>query len=146
MQEESKMTNKPKWYTPVVVLALIWNLLGCMAYLSDVRLTPEDLAKMSAAQQALYASRPAWAVAATAFAVWGGALGCIGLIVLKRWSYPILLISLVGVIVQDVALFGISKAASQAGVVAIVLQGVVLLVAVGLVFLARKAIRLGWIS
>jgi hypothetical protein len=68
------------------------------------------------------------------------------LIVRKRWSYPILLISLVGVIVQDVALFGFSKAASQAGTVAIVLQGVVLLVAVGLVFLARKAIRLGWIS
>jgi hypothetical protein len=140
------MEAAPKWFRPVAVVALIWNLLGCLAYLSDVTLTPEDVAKMSAAQQALYASRPAWAVAATAVAVWGGALGCVGLILRKRWSTLLLLASLAGVVVQDIALFGLSEAASQAGPTVIALQGLVLVIAVGLVALARRAERQGWLS
>ena len=64
------MRAAPKWFTPVAVIALLWNVLGCIAYLSDVTLSPEDVAKMSAAQQALYAARPAWAVGATALAAW----------------------------------------------------------------------------
>ena len=140
------MERVPKWYLPLAIIALLWNLLGCAAYLSDAMLTPADLAKLTAAQQAMHAARPAWSVAATAIAVWGGAVGCIGLIMRKRWSSPILAASLAGVIVQDVSLFGLSKAAAPAGGVAIVLQGLVLLVAVGLVLLARKASARGWSS
>lgn len=140
------MNPAPKWYLPVAILALLWNLLGCAAYLGDVMLTPDDIAKMSPAQQALYAARPAWAVSATAIAVWGGAAGCLGLVLRKRWALPLLLLSLAGVIVQDVALFGLSSAGSQAGTVAYVLQGLVLAIAIGLVLLARKAIARGWIA
>ena len=140
------MNPAPKWYLPVAILALLWNLLGCAAYLGDVMLTPDDIAKMSPAQQALYAARPAWAVSATAIAVWGGAAGCLGLVLRKRWALPLLLLSLAGVIVQDVALFVLSSAAAQAGTVAYVLQGLVLAIAIGLVLLARKAIARGWIA
>ena len=52
------MEQPPKWFLPVGIAALLWNLLGCAAYLSDVMLTPEDVAKMTADQQALYAARP----------------------------------------------------------------------------------------
>jgi len=140
------METAPKWFRPVAVAALIWNLLGCFAYLSDVTLTPDDVAKMSAAQQALYASRPAWAVAATAIAVWGGALGCIGLIMRKRWATVVLLASLAGVVVQDIALFGLTDAASQAGPAVLGLQGLVLVIALALVALGRNAQRHGWLS
>lgn len=140
------MNPAPKWYLPVAILALLWNLLGCVAYLGDVMLTPDDIAKMSPDQQALYAARPAWAVAATAIAVWGGAAGCLGLVLRRRWALPLLLLSLAGVIVQDVALFVVSSAAAQAGTVAYVLQGLVLAIAIGLVLLARKAIARGWIA
>jgi hypothetical protein len=136
----------PKWFMPVAVVALLWNLLGCAAYLSDVMLTPEALAKMSAAQQAMYAARPAWSVAATAIAVWGGAAGCVGLIMRKRWASPLLIASLAAVIVQDVWLFGLSAGAAQAGAVAFVLQGLVLLVAIGLAMLGRNASARGWIA
>jgi hypothetical protein len=140
------METAPKWFRPVAVAALIWNLLGCFAYLSDVTLTPDDVAKLSAAQQALYASRPAWAVAATAIAVWGGALGCIGLIMRKRWATVVLLASLAGVVVQDIALFGLTDAASQAGPAVLGLQGLVLVIALALVALGRNAQRHGWLS
>ncbi len=140
------MSPVPKWYLPITILALLWNLMGCAAYLSDVMLTPEDIARMPAAQQALYAARPAWAVAATAIAVWGGAAGCIGLIWRKRWAMPLLIASLLGVIAQDIGLFALSGVALQGATVVMVLQGLVLLVAIGLVLLARKASARGWIA
>lgn len=140
------MDTAPKWYLPAAIAALLWNLLGCYEYLSDVTLTPEDIAKMSAAQQAMYAARPAWAVAVFAIAVWGGALGCLGLVLRKRWAQPLLIASLVAVILQDVALFLMAGAATQAGPAVFVLQGLVLVVAIALVMLGRKAIARGWIN
>ncbi len=35
---------------PIAVLALLWSVLGCAAYLSDVRLTAEDVATKAAAE------------------------------------------------------------------------------------------------
>jgi hypothetical protein len=140
------MNTAPKWFLPVAGVALLWNLVGCAAYLSDVMLTPEDLAKMDAAQQALYASRPAWAVAATAVAVWGGAAGCVGLLLRRRWALPLLYASLAGLVVQNLGLFVISDAASLVGPGVYALQGMVLLIAIGLVLLARRAIARSWIA
>ena len=140
------MTATPKWLKPVGIVALIWNLIGCAAFVMDLRLTPGDVAKLSAAQQAMYAARPVWSVAATGVAVCAGALGCVGIIAGKRWAYPLLVLSLLGVILQDVSLFGMSGAMSQAGSTAIILQCFVLAVALGLVLLTSKATRSGWLS
>jgi len=137
------MEKAPKWYLPVSILALLWNLLGCAAYLSDVMLTPEDIAAMDATQRALYESRPPWAVAATAVAVWGGAAGSLGLILRKRWAALLLELSLAGVIVQDIGLFVLSGV--NPGTAVLAMQGMVLLIAIGLVVLSRKAIARRWI-
>jgi hypothetical protein len=140
------MGPTPKWYLPVAIVALLWNLMGCAAYLADVMMSPADVAKLTVAQQAMYASRPAWSVGATAIAVWIGALGCVGLIMRKRWATPLLMVSLLGVIGQDVYLFMMSGAAAQAGPVVFVLQGLVLVISIALVFLGRKATARGWIG
>lgn len=140
------MSTSPRWFRPVAVVALVWNLLGCAAYLADVRISPERLGKMTPAQQALYASRPSWAVAATATAVWFGAAGCLGLVLRKKWAASLLVVSLVGVVAQDVWLFVTSDVAGGAGAVAFVMQGLVLVVSVSLVILARRSAAAGWLS
>ena len=140
------MNKAAKWFIPVAVVALIWNLIGCAAYLFDVMLTPEDLAKMTEAQQAMYAARPGWSVAATAVAVWFGVAGCVGLILRKKWSLPLLVISLLGVVVQDVSLFVLSDTGALAGGAVYVMQGIVLLIAIGLVFMSRLGIRREWLA
>lgn len=140
------MTQPPKWFRIVAILALLWNLLGCAAYLVDAMMTPEDVAQLSAAQQELYASRPSWAVGATAVAVWLGALGSLGLILRKRWATIVLVLSLLGVIAQDYWLFVASGAARLAGPVPAILQGFVLLVAIALVALSLRASKRGWLA
>jgi hypothetical protein len=137
------MNTAPKWFLPVAVIALLWNLLGCVAYLGDALMTPEDVAGLDAAQQALRAERPAWSVAATAVAVWAGAAGCLGLILRRRWATPLLIASLIAVIVQDFSLFILGSAGNDPVVLS--MQGLVLLIAIGLVVLARRASRLGWL-
>lgn len=70
----------------ISVLALLWNLLGVMAYIMQVTMTPEALQALPAEQQALYTNVPAWATAAFAVAVWGSTLGCILLLLRKKLS------------------------------------------------------------
>ena len=139
------MEKAPKWFVPVAVVALLWNLLGCFAYIVDVTITPEALARMTAAQQAMHAARPAWSVAATAFAVWFGAAGCIGLIAKKLWATPLFAISLIGIVCQDISLFMLSGSTPM-DQTALVLQGLVLLVGVALLLLARRASAMKWVA
>lgn len=140
------MNASPTWFKAVSVLALLWNLLGCLAFAADLRLTPDDLAKLPEAQQALYAARPAWALAATAAAVLGGALGCLGLLFGKRWAQALLWLSLLGIVAQDIGLFVLADGARLAGPFAVAMQSLVLLVGIGLVALARRAAARGWLT
>ena len=139
------MNSPPKWFKVIAVVALLWNLLGCFAFVSDLRLSPEDVAHLSKAQQALYNARPGWAVASTALAVLGGALGCIGLLLSKSWALPLFIVSLVGIFVQDYGLFILAHGATLAGPAAIVLQGLVLAIAVGLILFEQKGHR-SWLA
>jgi hypothetical protein len=57
----------------------------------------------------------------------------------------VLLLSLLGILVQDFGLFALVDGASLAGPVAVILQGIVLAIGIGLVLLARKGIARGWL-
>ncbi len=139
------MNAAPAWFKVVAVLALLWNVLGCVAFFADLHLSPAELAQLPEAQQALYAARPAWAVAATGLAVFGGVLGCLGLLLRRKWAVVVLALSLLGIVVQDFGLFVLVDGASLAGPVAVVMQAVVLLVGIALLLLARKASARGWL-
>jgi len=139
------MNKPPRWFFVVAVIALLWNLLGCLAFAMDASLSAADVARMPESQQALYNARPTWAVAATGLGVLGGALGCIGLLLRRKWALPLFVASLVGILVQDFGLFVLVDGAKLAGMVAVVLQGLVLLIAIGLILLARKGIARGWL-
>lgn len=140
------MNKAPKWFTAVAIVALLWNLLGCFAFFADLQLSLQDVTKLSAAQQALYNARPGWAVAATALAVFGGAIGCIGLLLRKKWALTLFLLSVIGILVQDFGLFVLVNGAALAGPVAVVLQLLVLGIAIGLVLLSRRAIARAWLA
>ena len=140
------MNAPPKWLKPVAVLALLWNLLGLAAFGMDLSLSAADITKLPAAQQELYASRPAWAVAATALAVIAGAGGSLGLLLRKKWAFPILAASLLGILVQDLSLFVLTDGARLGGPAVIAMQGIVLAVGIALVLLSRKGVKAGWLA
>ncbi len=133
------MASAPKWSTVVAILALIWNLLGVLGVRADLM---TDVAALPAEQQALHAARPGWSVLGSVLAVGAGTLGCVALLLRKRWALWAFVLSLVGVVLQDI---GLLMALSLIGTTPLVLQALVLLIALGLIALARKAIRNTWI-
>jgi len=139
------MNKAPKWFTAIAIVALLWNLLGSLAFASDLRVSAQDAAKMSPAQQALYNARPGWAMAATGLATVGGVIGCIGLLMRKKWALAFFALSLIGILLQDFGLFVLVNGAALAGTAAVVLQSLVLCIAIGLILLTRTAIARGWL-
>ncbi len=139
------MNKPPPWFAVLAVLALLWNLAGLFAVVADLKLSAAEIAALPLDQQALYRARPGWSVVASVVAVVGGTLGCIGLLLRRRWAVPALAASLVGVVVQDIGIFVVAGAASVAGPVPMVLQSVVFAIAVGLLLLARRAGARSWL-
>jgi hypothetical protein len=137
------MNNPPKWFVPVAVVALLWNLIGLAALAMDAMADP---AALTPAQQALIASTPLWAKIGSWVGVGAGTLGSLGLVLRKGWAVMLLTISFAGVIVQDVWLFLLADVSSAYGSAPLVMQGIVLLIAIGLVSLARSARAKGWLS
>jgi uncharacterized membrane protein len=136
----------PTWFLVVAGIALVWNLMGVMAYIAQVTMSPEALAALPAEQQALLASTPAWATGAFALAVFGGALGSLALLIRKTWAFPLLLISLAAVIVQLFHAFFMSKSIEVFGPGGMIMPLMVIVIAAYLLFLAKQAKAKGWLA
>lgn len=96
-------TNKPGiGFWIISIIALIWNAMGVMAYIGQAYMTDDMLQALPEAEQAFYANIPAWVTAAFAISVFAGLLGCIGLLVRKKWAVSLFILSFIGVIAQQV--------------------------------------------
>ena len=145
MSEENK-NNSPKWFMIVSAILLIWNLLGVMAYIMQVMMSPETLAALPEEQRQLYEDTPAWATAAFAVAVNFGALGCVLLLLRKNLAGLFLQLSLAGVLVQMFHSFFMSKSFEVFGPGGLVMPVMVIVIAIYLVVLAVKANTKRWTS
>ena len=137
----------PVWYWIVSVVALLWNLMGAMAYLSQAYMSDEVKAALPAERMELMENMPAWATAAFAFAVWGGVLGCLGLLLRKKWAKPVLVVSLIGILIQMGYSFFMTNAVEVYGTVeGVVMPIIVIVIGIGLVLFSKSALNKGWIS
>ena len=128
-------------------VALVWNLIGVMIFYMQVNASPEDLAQYyNETELAFLTSIPSWATAANAIAVIAGALGCVLLLMRRIWAVPMFIISLLGIVVQDIHAFVIADGIAVWGAGAAVLRLVVLVIAVGLILYSRVAREKHWIE
>ena len=139
-------SKAPKWFMIVAAVLLVWNLLGVMAYIMQVMMSPETLAALPEEQRQLYENTPAWATAAFAVAVNFGALGCVLLLLRKNLAGLFLQLSLTGVLVQMFHSFFMSKSFEVFGPGGLVMPVMVIVIAIYLVVLAAKARTNRWTS
>lgn len=142
----SETIKAPTWFTVVAAVMLLWNLLGVMAYIAQVTMTPEALAALSEAERQLYETTPVWATAAYAIAVNGGVLGCLLLLLRKNLAALFLQLSLVAVIVQMAYSIYIPESYEVYGPAGFIMPVMVLIIAIYLVTLAAKAKARRWTS
>lgn len=75
-------------------LGLLWHLGGCLNYIMQTN--PDNVAQMPELYQLIINTRPSWATVAFALAVFGGAVGCILLLLRRRVAVSVLVVSLIG--------------------------------------------------
>jgi hypothetical protein len=140
------MKKPPSWFYIVAVLALLWNVAGLLAVVADLQLSAADIAALPPEQQAVYAARPLWSVIGSVVAVAAGTLGCLLLLMRKRWATLLLGLSLAGVVIQDLGIFVVARAAKTGDITPLVLQSLVLVIAVALLLFARRAHARAWLA
>lgn len=126
----------PAWLRIVAALGLLWNLIGVYFYLMAVGVLGGGDPNMSAA------AMPPWVTGAFAIAVFGGALGCLLLAMLKRMATLLLVLSLLAVLVQDVWAFGMRPGGDDNMVLSLAVN----LIAILLAWLSWTAGKKGWLS
>ena len=123
-------------------VGLIWNVLGAINFV--VQMNPDSLAAYREVEQALIVGRPAWATVAFALAVFGGALGCLMLLLKKSAAFYLFIASLLGVIVTMIHTLGVDVDFGLGEILGIILMP--LLVAAFLIWYSRRARSKRWIS
>jgi hypothetical protein len=124
----------PAWLRIVGGLGLLWNLIGVYFYLVHVGVVGGG----TGAEMAGVAS---WFTAAFAISTFGGALGCVGLLMLKGWSRLLLALSLLAVLAQDYAVFSAGAPTN-----ALLMPAIVTAIAILLAWVAHTGVKRGWLN
>lgn len=125
----------PAWVRIVGLLGLLWNLIGVYFYLGRVGLIGDGAAA------AAMGGGENWVTAAFAISVFGGAIGCVGLLMLKSWSRLLLVVSLLAVLAQDYAVFSAGVSGN-----ALVMPALVTAIALVLAWVAHAGVKRGWLN
>lgn len=123
-------------------IALIWNIAGAVNFV--VQMNPDTVTAYRESERAIIEGRPLWATAAFALAVFGGAIGCLLLLLKRSVAFWFFVASLLGVIVTMVHTLGVSVEFGIGEVLGIILSPVV--VAAYLIWYTKVAEGKGWIS
>jgi hypothetical protein len=137
--------NPPKWFWVIGVLALLWNLLGVMAFITELLLDPEQLEILSEKELNFYETRPVWVTIAYALAVFGGTLGAIALLLRKKIAKSFFILSLTGILAQQFYIFFLSDALNLLGLEDIFLPLAVIVIGFLLFWYTKYCISKGWV-
>ena len=139
--------KRPAWFWVVAVLALLWNLVGVAMAWMQYSMTPEQLAQLPEAQRSLHQAMPGWLWAVDFVAVLAGVLGSLLLLMGKRLASPVLWLSLVAVVVLfGYCLFPGRMLEVLGAAQALPMPVLVTVIAVLLVWFARRSIARGWLT
>lgn len=126
-------------------VALIWNAMGVINVF--VQMNADVVAAMPETHRAIIECRPLWATGGFAVAVFGGALGCLLLLLRKSAAYYLFVASLLGVIVTMVHTLGIAGSTIDFSPFEISMMILMpLMVAAFLIWYTKHAESKGWIS
>ncbi len=135
----------PAWFWIVGGLALLWEAIGCFAYLSQVSMSAAQLAALPPGQRELFETMPVWVTAAYGIATWGGLLAAILLLLRRRLATLLFAVSLIAVLCQFGWSFLIADAARLAGPSAYGLPAFIIAAGAALLWFSSMAAKRGWL-
>ena len=143
--ESSHKKSRPVWFWVISIIALLWFLMDVSAFSIRVFMTDDVIGAMPENQQHLYRNMPHWVNIVFAGEVFGGTLGCVGMLLKKKWALPLFVVSIFGVLSQTFLVYFLSDAISKMGTPAVVMPLLAILLGIGLIVLAKSTISKGWL-
>jgi hypothetical protein len=140
---EAQTTKTPLHFWIVGILALLWNLLGAMDYVMTETKNQAYLSQFSPEQLDFFYNLPAWFVAFWAIAVWGAVLGSVLLLMRRRLTVTVWVVSFISMVVTMIYNYGFAGAADIVGGMGTVFSVVIFVVALALILYARRMVRKG---
>ena len=135
-----KSIHKSFWF--ITFFLLIWNVLGCVNFI--MQMNPEMVYSYRENEQAIIQGRPMWATIAFFVGVFGGAVGCVLLLLKNPVAFYVLIASLLGVVVTTVHTLSGGIHFGVGEMIGIIFMPIA--VAGFLVWYAKYAQRKGWMS
>jgi hypothetical protein len=143
MATKQSAVSAPGWFTPAAIGAVLWEALGSAMFLFQAFAEP---AKLPIDQRAAWAATPAWMNGAWAFAVVTGIAGAVLLVMRKRQSEPLLLLSFLAVVVQFSGMILVPALRNLTNSDDLFMPFIVGLICYGVWHLAHKARKEGWLA
>jgi hypothetical protein len=140
MASSLNRTRFPVW---PAILFLLWNLMGCAAFVLQSTMDLAELAKSDPLQADIWAAMPLWAWAAYLIAVVAGTLGAIALLLRRGVAVPLSALCLVAVLVQFSYTFFLTDLFDQRGITAGLFPLAIILIALGQTLYAVAAGKKG---
>ena len=138
-----KISGGAHWsFWLIAAFMLLWNVMGCINFF--VQMNPDMVSSYRETEQAIIQGRPIWATAAFAIAVFGGALGCLLLMLKKSAASYLFIASLLGVVATMIHTISIGINFGMGDLVGIILMPLV--AAVFLVWYSKYVASKGWLS
>lgn len=139
------MTKPPSWFYVAAVILILWEIIGCLAYLSQVTMSAADMAQLPAAQREIWAMMPSWVTSAYALAVWLGLAAGIALLLRFKIARLLYIVSLIAVVVQFGWTFLATPLLTTIGGSAVIFPLFIIAVGVMAVWFSGKAAGNGWL-
>lgn len=139
-------SKPPIWFWIVSVIALIWNSMGVHGYISQAYKTDAFTKTYTTEQIEAITNLPSWYTALFAIAVFTGVLGSLLLLLKKKFAALLLLVSFLAATIQMVYflfiadLKGVDFSANK------IMAYMIIVFALFLVWMSRKAVSKNWIS
>ena len=144
MNEHPK-ESVPRWFWVIAAVSLLWNIMGCVIFLSEVFAQEAMMESMTEEQKEWARSTPSWIYFVFAISVSTGVAGSICLLMRKALSVPLFTISFFAVLIQMGYTMLIAGGLQVMGPSGAVMPAVVITLSIAWLFFSLFSKGKGWL-
>lgn len=136
-------SKAPVHFWIVAVIAVLWNAVGAFDFVAtQIRLEPY-MSAFSEEQLAYFYGIPTWAVITWGIATVSALFGSIAMLLRLRRAYELFIVSLLGIVFTSIHSFVLSDGAEIMGTGGVIFSGVIIAIAIFLIFYNRAMLKCG---
>lgn len=145
MNEQSK-ASVPAWFWLIAAVALLWNMMGCVIFLSEVFAKEAMMESFSEEQKEWSRAIPFWIYCVFAMAVGTGVAGSICVLMRNRLAVGLFTISFAAVLIQMAYTMLIAGGLQVMGPSGAVMPALVILLSIACLWFSRFSKGKGWLA